>query len=93
MIPADDSAKAIRHALMGQVAAAVPDGYGSELDVVTIITRPLWRAWNRAVGSPEDCEPTEWLGSETHRVYGSRTIVVESDEMRAVSFPAHMLTL
>lgn len=75
----------IMHALIGQVARAVPKG-GTERDVTTIISIPMWRAWCRAVGMPEDSQPTEWgIGVESNRVYGSRTIVVENDKMIAVS--------
>jgi hypothetical protein len=73
-------------ALIGQVGKAVPKGE-NELSVTTLITRPMWEAWCRACNLPEDSEPTEWLGSkETIRVYGSRTIVIESDMMASVSF-------
>lgn len=71
--------------LIIQVASAVPEK-GTELDVTTIITRPMWRAWCRAIRVPEDSEPTDWIGQNTIRVYGSKTIVVESDIMAAVSF-------
>lgn len=74
-------------ALMLQVKKAV--NYGtciSERDVTTIITRPMWRRFLRATGDEEDLEPTEWSVKGCRRVYGSRTIVVESDRMAAVSF-------
>lgn len=74
-------------ALIDQVQKAMSkDKCKNERDVTTIISRPMWRAWNRAVESPEDAEPTEWNPIECHRVYGSKTIVVESDSMAAVSF-------
>lgn len=76
----------IRHQLMNQVCSAVPYG-GSERNVTTIITRPLWRMWCESVGLPAECEPTEWLGLlNTRRVYGSRTIVVESEALAALSY-------
>lgn len=72
-------------ALIGQVAAAA--GGQVESSVETRISRPMWRAWCRAVKVPEDSEPTEWLGiHKTLRVYGSRTVIVESEEMFAASF-------
>lgn len=75
----------IMHALIGQVARAVPKG-GTEQDVVTIISTPMWQAWCRAVGKPEDSKPTTWgMGPEHNRVYGSRTIVVDNPKMIAVS--------
>lgn len=49
---------------------------GSEREVVTVITRPMWCAFLRAVGVPEYVEPTEWLGCHrTQRVFGSETHV------------------
>jgi hypothetical protein len=58
-----------------------------ETEVRTIISRPMWRLWNRELGDPEDSEPTEWLGiKDTNRVYGSETIVVESDALFSFSF-------
>jgi hypothetical protein len=75
----------IMKALMDQVRKAVPLG-GSERDVTTIISRPMWQAWCRAVDMPENSEPTEWLGiHKTMRVYGSRTIVVENPKWLACS--------
>lgn len=75
----------VRLALVDQVANAVPPG-GNERDVTTIISRPLWRVWCRAMGHPEDSEPTEWGISPNHiHVYGSYTIVVENPKMIAVS--------
>lgn len=59
----------------------------TEQSVTTILTRPMWNAFLRYIRKPEDSEPTDWLGMvATNRVYGSRTIVVEGDEMKAVSF-------
>ena len=73
-------------ALIGQVRKAVPAGKSEEA-VTTLITRPMWRAFCRALDMPEDSVPTEWLGMHgTIRVYGSRTIVTESDMMASVSF-------
>lgn len=76
----------ILRALIRQVAKAMPPGQ-SETAVTTVVTRPMWQAWCRATGIPEDSEPTEWIGAHnTHRIYGSRTIIVESGHMAAVSF-------
>ncbi len=77
-------------ALVHQVTKAVPKKSGGcESDVTTVITRPLWRRWCRAVGLPKNCEPTGWVGiTKTRRVYGSKTIVVESDVEVAISFPS-----
>lgn len=73
------------HFLCFQVRAAVPQG-GSERDVTTLITRPMWRAFLRAIGEDENQEPTEWLGAgKTLRVWGSRTIVVEDCTFLAIS--------
>lgn len=72
--------------LVGQVACVARNGK-PETAVTTIITRPMWAAFCRATGMPPNCEPTEWFGvKKTRRVYGSRTIVVEAEEMAAVSF-------
>lgn len=72
-------------ALIGQVSQAAQGG--SEREVRTVITRPMWNAFCRATKSPENSEPTEWLGmGPTIRVYGSETIVVEGDSMRSFSF-------
>ena len=72
---------------MGQVArAAAVDSFFSERDVVTYITRPLWRVWLRWAGCSEDQEPTEWIGNSTRRVFGSRTVVVESNDYASVSY-------
>lgn len=71
-------------ALIGQVARAAQGG--TEQDVTTLITRPLWRTWNLAVGNHIDAPPTDWIGIEgTNRVYGSKTIIVESEELWSIS--------
>ena len=76
----------IVYALIDGVRKAIPQ-YGSERDVTTVITRPLWRIWNVGTNSPPDSEPTPWLWPEKcNRVYGSETIVVESEKFEAVSF-------
>lgn len=75
----------VMRALIGQVSRAVPKG-GTERDVTTIISTPMWQAWCRAVGKPEDSQPTEWgMGKCSNRVYGSRTLVVDNPKMIAVS--------
>jgi hypothetical protein len=77
----------IMMALIGQVANAAATINGSERDVTTIITRPLWRRWNRATGCNENDEPTEWLGAHnTRRIYGSETIVIDRPGLASVSF-------
>ncbi len=75
----------ILRALIEQVSKAVPNG-GNETDVITLVSRPMWRAWCRGAGIPEGSQPTEWIGSYTFRIYGSRTIIVESELMAAASF-------
>lgn len=72
-------------ALVEQVSKAVPKG-GSEQDVRTIITRPMWNSFCRAVEIPENSIPTDHIGIKSIRVYGSETIVVESEKMAACSF-------
>ena len=81
MIADDDILRQLIH----QVAKAVPKGE-NETAVTTVVTRPLWNAWCRAAGIPENSEPTGWDGCHANRIYGSKTIVVESDAMAAVSF-------
>lgn len=73
-------------ALIGQVADAARPCH-SELEVTTLITRPMWNAFLRATKTPENTAPTAWLGiGKTHRVYGSETIVVERADFASVSF-------
>jgi len=81
----DATNQEIVHALIKQVSLARPDGE-SERAVTTLITRPLWKRWLAFFGSPEDTEPTEWLGTSSERIYGSKTIVIESDRLESVSF-------
>lgn len=77
--------EAIMCALVKQVAKAANNN--SETCVTTFITCPMWNAHLRAVGIPENSEPTKWLGLyDTIRVYGSETIVVESDKIASMSF-------
>jgi len=72
-------------ALIKQVTLAAKGD--SELNVVTIITKPMWRAFLRACGGTDfEKGATEWLGiGATYRVYGSKTIVVDSRNMASVS--------
>ena len=77
--------------LIHQVSKAKPKG-GNETAVTTYVTRPMWKAWCRAAGIPEDSEPTEWNGCHTCRVYGSKTIIIESEQMAAISFANDKLT-
>ena len=75
----------ILRSLVHQVSKAAMSG--SERDVITYISRPLWKLWCHAVGYPEDSEPTQWLGlHKTRRVYGSETVVLKSDLLFSVSF-------
>lgn len=82
-------------ALSGQVFSAMESAKDrfpgldiTELDIRTVITRPMWQAFCSAAGiSDGPCEPTEWLGpNNTRRVCGSETIVVESDEWWSASW-------
>lgn len=75
----------ILFALSGQVAAAIPEG-GSERDVTTLISRMYWNAFLIGVGLEQGLQPTEWLGDESVRVFGSKTIVVDRDDLVSVSF-------
>lgn len=83
-IPPSKEDREIMIALIGQVANAAQGSV--ETKVRTVISRPMWRAWCRAVGVPQNSKPTAWLGiGKTIRVYGSETIVFESDEMVSAS--------
>lgn len=80
----------IQRALMHQVYRAQQclPSQENERNVTTLITRAMWKIWLRACGRPETDEPTDWLGiEETRRVYGSRTIVIESEALWSVSYP------
>lgn len=71
----------ILRALVGQVAKTVPKGE-NEHSVETIISRPMWEAFCRGAGLPEDTKPR--LGCS---VYGSETRIVESEAMFSFSRP------
>lgn len=73
-------------ALIDQVTKAVPPGR-SEQAVTTWISRPLWERFMRFCGEDAKVLPTEWLMpiELTRRVYGSRTIIVESELEFSVS--------
>jgi hypothetical protein len=80
-------------ALIGQVSKARDaiqrdrGGCCPETVVTTVISRPMWDAFCRATGTPVGTAPTPWLGlGHTHRVYGSETHIMESDEMYAFSY-------
>lgn len=78
--------RSIMSALIGQVAKSVPEGC-AETSVTTIVSRPMWRAWCRGTGMDEDSKSTPWVGNpNTRRIYGSETVIVESEQMFAVSF-------
>lgn len=71
--------------LINQVQKAANGG--SELEVTTFITKPMWRAFLRASGTNPNSKPTEWLGfKKTIRVFGSKTIVTKSKKLASVSF-------
>jgi hypothetical protein len=76
----------IARALIGQVAStAAAKGY-SERQVTTLITKPMWKAFLRGLGEDDNLKPTEWIGEDTIRVYGSKTILINSRKMFSVSF-------
>lgn len=61
------------HLLKQVMKAARP---GSEREVVTVITRPMWCSFLRAAGVSECATPTVWFGCHrTRRVFGSETHV------------------
>lgn len=73
--------------LIGQVSRARPK-HGSEMNVITLISRSMWRLWNEATDCNPDDEPMNWTHDpkQCRRVYGSYTVVVESEAFFAVSF-------
>jgi len=77
----------VAFALMEQVRRAMP-AQGSELNVRTHISRPMWRAFLGFCKLPPDTQPTAWLGANggTVRVFGSETIVHDDDHFWSVSF-------
>lgn len=80
------SDSAIMRALINQVMKATPLK-GTERDVVTFITKPMWRAFLRATGSPVNAKPTEWkMGKDCMRVFGSTTVVLNSQKLQSMSF-------
>ncbi len=76
----------VMRSLIHQVSKAVPEG-GSERDVLTIITRPMWEMWCRAVGNPADSLPDN--GVAGNRVYGSYTVLIDSTSCEAGSTAFH----
>lgn len=75
--------------LIGQVSRAARGRV--ETEVTTIITRPMWNVFCRATGMPKNAEPTDWVGIKgTRRVFGSKTIVVESNHLASMSFLSRM---
>ena len=79
-------------ALGEQVTKAVPAG-GSELDVTTFITLRMWDMFCVAMGLSSDTVPTEWIGKDTIRVWGSKTMVIDSASYWAFSIASHRLNL
>lgn len=78
----------IMFGLSWQVAQAIPEG-GSERDVTTIISRMYWNAFLIGVGMEQGLDPTDWLDDSpgrTVRVFGSKTIVVDREDLMSVSF-------
>lgn len=71
--------------LIKQVQRARPPGC-NERRVTTIITRPMWEAWCRAVEMPTDSVPVnDGPAEQRNSVYGSTTYVVESPRWMCVS--------
>jgi hypothetical protein len=78
----------ITRALIRQVLAALQDatiGGMTEANVLTYVTRPMWEAFLRYQGLPEVTPPTPWQGVDTVRIFGSETIIVESEEWWSLS--------
>ena len=71
------------NALICQVTKAANGG--SELSVTTFISKPMWKRFLKAIGINESSKPTGWNGDKTIRVYGSNTVVVDSNELFSLS--------
>lgn len=65
----------ICRSLINQVSQAA-DG-DSEINVVTVITPEMWKAWQR------------WTGVENSPIYGSRVIVIHSEPNAMFSMSRH----
>lgn len=83
-------AEEIFRALLGQVIVAMRANrekgvVETERDLRTLISRPMWEAFLQIMGHPPGTNPTDWIGIGTIRIYGTETIVVESNEMWAVT--------
>lgn len=78
----------ITRALIDQVNSAIPP-WGNERDVKTFVSRPMWEAFLRFLKLPSGTEPTEWRIKDCVRVYGSETIVVDSDLMFSYSLVSY----
>lgn len=74
----------ILRALVNQVSKAANGG--NETEVVTYITKPMWKRFLKACGLSVLLEPSEWNGEKTIRVFGSHTIIIDSKELKSVSF-------
>lgn len=81
----------ILRALIHQVTKARPKGL-PESFVTTIISLPMWKAFNRSLKCHESQSPsyTPHNTKTNHTVYGSLTIVVPSDRMFSVSYPTKL---
>ena len=75
--------------LMEQVVTAMPVG-GDRRDVITWISRPMWREVCEYQGWALDAEPGFWPCAD-RTVFGSYTKVIESDGMFAVSMARQTL--
>jgi hypothetical protein len=71
--------------LIGGVVTSVPEG-GSERDVVTFVSKPLWNIWCEMTEMPPGTKPSDWIKDGCARIYESETILVDSDRFFAVSF-------
>lgn len=67
----------VMRSLVRQVSKATPRN-GSEVDVRTYISQPMWDLFCKATGIPIGTKPTEWIGiKDTCRVFGSETIILD----------------
>ena len=56
--------------------------------VVTIVTRPMWKAWCRFVGTPETSMPynCSWAHPMKEQICGTTTLIAPGETMASLSY-------
>lgn len=80
------TSREIMSALITQVMRAAGPTPTPETEVKTYISREMWTLFLIGTGMTRrlalKTNPTGWIGmGKTHRVYGSETIIIESDQI------------